>query len=211
MGKFFEKYIVSFFLPFIVLAFIIGVLVVIGESFLGVYQGGEKDRLDRPELWIGIGILLGIIAVMGFVASRPKGSLGMLDRTVAVGSRPLWSDQLPAVDTTKIRGQVGTVEDIQAGYTLYGQSGALGRVLGLLPGGTDYGKRFSGFMYAEGVGHASKELWIPFEAVTAVYPETKSVFLAVKGDETESFGWNSPPESMTRGASKHTPAADKLK
>jgi hypothetical protein len=35
--------------------------------------------------------------------------------------------------------------------------------------------------------------------VLAVYPETNSVFLAIKGDETEHFGWNRPPEGLRRG------------
>lgn len=211
MGKFLDRYIVPVLLPLVLLAVIGLVLSGIGESFLGVYQGGEKDRLDRPELWIGIGILLGVIALMWFLVSRPKGALGVFDKQVAVGSQGLWDDQLPPVDSTRIRGQLGTVQDISAGYTLYAQSGALARVIGLLPGGTDYGKRFSGFMYAEGQGHTAKELWIPFEAVTAVYPETKSAFLAIKGDETEAFGWTSPPESMTRGSSRHQPPSDRIK
>jgi hypothetical protein len=54
-------------------------------------------------------------------------------------------------------------------------------------------------------------MWIPFEAVTAVYPETQSAFLAIKGDEAESFGWTSPPESMTRGESRPASAADRVK
>ena len=156
-------------------------------------------------------IALGIIALVAFLASRPKGSLGALEKQVAIGSRPLWSDDLPPVNATALRGTPGTIADIQAGYTLYAGSGAIARVLGILPGGSDYGKRFSGFLHAEGVGHAANELWIPFEAVSAVYPESQSAFLAIKGDETESFGWTSPPESITRGAPRHQSAADKVK
>lgn len=211
MGKILDRVIMPIVLPIALIGLIIAVLMVIGETFLGVYQGGEKDRIDRPELWVGIGILLAVIAIVGFLYTRPKGALGPLDKHVAVGSSPLWADELPKVDATKIRGELGTVDDIQAGFTVYAQSGAIARVLGLLPGGTDYGKRFSGFMYAEGVGYASKELWIPFEAVTAVYPETQSVFLAIKGDETEAYGWNTPPESITRGASRHKPASERVK
>ena len=62
-----------------------------------------------------------------------------------------------------------------------------------------------------GVKSASKELWIPYEAITAVYPETKAAFLAIKGDETEALGWTAPPEGMTRGKLKHVSAADKVK
>ena len=73
-------------------------------------------------------------------------------------------------------------------------------MLGVLPGGNDYGKRFAGFYYATGLYGASKELWVPFEAVLSVYPDTKTAFLAIKGDETEHFGWNIPPENLRRGA-----------
>lgn len=212
MGRFFEKYINPFVLPFGLLAIILVVLAGVGELYLGIFVPGDTpDRLNRPELWTSIGILLGVIAIIAFVATRPKGSLGVLEKDVVVGSTPLWSDELPAVDATAIRGEPGTVSDINAGYTLYAQSGAIGQVLGLLPGGTDYGKRFSGFMHVEGIGHAAKQMWIPFEAVSAVYPETQSAFLAIKGDETEAFGWTSPPESMTRGEAKHKPAADRVK
>ena len=39
-------------------------------------------------------------------------------------------------------------------------------------------------------------MWIPWEAVYAVYPETGSAFLAAKGDEIEHFGWNLPPGEL---------------
>ncbi len=212
MGKFFEKYINPFMLPFGILAVILLILAGIGELYLALFVPGDTtDRLDRPELWASIAILLGVIALIAFVATRPKGSLGPLEKDVMFGRHPLGSHELPPVDARAVRGTPGTVTDINAGYTLYAQSGALATVTGLLPGGSDYGKRFSGFMYAEGVGHAAKELWIPFEAVTAVYPETQSAFLAIKGDETEAFGWTSPPETITRGASKHQSAADRIK
>lgn len=212
MGKIFEKYINPFVLPLGLLALILVVLAAVGELYLALFVPGDTpDRLNRPELWTSLGILLGVIAIIAFVATRPKGSLGILEKDVMFGRKALWSDELPAVDARAVKGTPGTVADLNAGYTLYAQSGAIGQVLGILPGGSDYGKRFSGFMHVEGSGHASKQMWIPFEAVSAVYPETQSAFLAIKGDETEAFGWTSPPESMTRGEAKHKPAADRIK
>lgn len=212
MGKFFERYINPFVLPLGILAVILLVLAGVGELYLALFVPGDTpDRLDRPELWTSIGILLGVIALIAFIATRPKGSLGPLEKEVMIGRHPLGADQLPPVDPRAARGTPGTVADINAGYTLYAQSGALATVIGLLPGGSDYGKRFSGFMYAKGMGHTAKEMWIPFEAVTAVYPETRSAFLAIKGDETEAFGWTTPPESIIRGAPRHQPAADRIK
>jgi hypothetical protein len=212
MGKNFEKYIGPFLLPIGLLVIVVGVLALVGEMYLAMFIPGDTpDRLNRPELWTSLGILLGVIAIIAFVSSRPKGSLGPLEKDVVIGRQPLWADELPPVDARAISGEPGTIDDLNAGYTLYAQSGTFGRVLGLLPGGTDYGKRFSGFMHVEGHGHAEKQMWIPFEAVTAVYPETQSAFLAIKGDEAESFGWTSPPESMTRGESRPASAADRVK
>lgn len=71
-------------------------------------------------------------------------------------------------------------------------------MIGLIPGGEEHGIRYQGYVYAQGLYGASDELWIPVEAVTAVYPESGSVFLAIKGDETETFGWNRPPEHFRR-------------
>lgn len=212
MGRIFEKYINPFVLPLGILVIILAVLAGVGEMYLALFVPGDTpDRLNRPELWTSIGILLGVIAIIAFVASRPKGSLGILEKEVMFGRKPLWSDELSPVDARALSGQPGTIGDLNAGYTLYAQSGAIGTVLGILPGGTDYGKRFSGFMHVEGMGHTAKQMWIPFEAVTAVYPESQSAFLAIKGDEAESFGWTSPPETMTRGESKHKSPTDRVK
>lgn len=212
MGKIIERYIGPFLVPFVILGVILAVLVAVGELYLALFIPGDTpDRLNRPELWTSLGILLGVIAIIAFFATRPKGSLGPLEKDVVIGRKAMWSDEMPPVDARALRGTPGTTADLNAGYTLYAQSGAIGQVLGILPGGMDYGKRFSGFMHVEGMGHTAKQMWIPFEAVSAVYPESQSAFLAVKGDEAESFGWTSPPESMTRGEARHKSAADRIK
>lgn len=210
MGKFRQQYFDSLVLP-VGTAIGIGIVItLVGRTLISVYEGGDPDRLDRPELWIATGILLAVIFVMGFLSRQPDGS-GFLGREVAIGDTGMWDDVLPPVDATARYGQPGTTADIAQGYTLYAASGALAVVEGILPGGVDYGRRYSGMIYAQGIKSASKELWIPFEAVTAVYPESKSVFLAIRGDETESFGWTSPPEGITRGQKKHVPASDRVK
>lgn len=210
MGKFKQKLIDPFIIPLIVVAVTWFGIMLIGETYLGSYQGDEikargKDRIDRPELWVGVGLTLAIIGLMAFLATRPRGSTGPLEKDVAIGSRPFFEEPLPPVDARARMGQPGTVADIAEGFTLYAQSGALAVVHGVLPGGSDYGKRFAGFLYAEGLAGASKELWIPIEAVTAVYPETRSAFLAIKGDETEHFGWSIPPETVRRGPARVRP------
>lgn len=210
MNKFRQQYLDSIVLAVGGLIAIGVIITIIGTVFISVYEGGNPDRLDRPELWIGIGILLGVIALMGFLSRQPDGT-GVLGKEVAVGNTGMWDDALPPVDATARHGELGTTADITDGYRIYAASGQLAVANGVLPGGVDYGRRYSGMIYAQGVKSASKELWIPFEAVTAVYPETKTVFLAINGDETEFLGWTSPPEGMTRGARKSVSASDKVK
>ena len=178
-------------------------IVGVGEFVLSVFQGGTKDRFDRPELWLALGGALVILAVLGFVATRPPGTTGILEKDVVLGSRPFYQhDVMTTVQHDVRSGEQGVVTDIAPGYTLYAQSGALATALGQVAGGTDHGKTFAGFIYAKGLAGASSELWIPFEAVMSVYPDTSSAFLSIKGDETEAFGWNVPPESVRRGPSR---------
>lgn len=210
MNKFRQQYMDSFAVPLGALIVIAILIIGIGTTFINLYQGGEKDRIDRPELWVGIGILLGVIAIMGALSTRPDGT-GVLGKEVAIGNTGMWDDALPPVDPTVTYGPRGEKSDITEGYTLYAASGALATVSGVMPGGVDYGRRYTGMLYAHGIKSASKEIWIPLEAVTTVYPEAKAAFLAIRGDETEALGWTAPPEGMTRGEKKHIPAADRVK
>ena len=150
-------------------------------------------------MWGAVGLAVVIIGGAGFLATRPTGTTGPLEKEVVIGSQPFFQPALPPVTQRARVGETGTVGDVGPGYTLYAQSGALAEVIGVLPGATDFGKQFAGFFYAKGLSGASSELWIPFEAVLSVYPESQSAFLAIKGDETEHFGWNVPPESVRRG------------
>lgn len=210
MSKFQQQYVHSVALAVGGVIAIGIIITLIGRSFISVYQGGNPDRLDRPELWIGIGILLGVIVIFGILSRQPENA-GFLGKEVAIGGAGMWDDALPPVDAAAKHGALGTTADITGGYKLYAASGQLAVADGLLPGGVDYGRTYSGMIYAHGVKSASKELWIPFEAVTAVYPESRSAFLAINGDETEFLGWTSPPEGMTRGEPKSVSASDKVK
>jgi hypothetical protein len=192
-----------FVMPIIVTAITVGLIALLGEALLGIFQPGDtKDRLDRPELWGALGLAIVIIGGAGFLATRPAGTTGPLEKEVVIGKRPFFEEPLPPVNVRARTGEPGTVADVGPGYTLYAQSGALAEVIGVLPGASDFGKRFAGFFYSKGLFGASDELWIPFEAVMSVYPETKSAFLAIKGDETEHFGWNVPPENVRRGPAR---------
>ena len=100
MGKFRQRLIDPFVMAVVFIAVIWFILMGIGKIFIGVYEGGNPDRLDRPELWIGTGILVGVIALMGFLATRPKGALGPIEKDVVIGSQPFFDDSLPPVDAS---------------------------------------------------------------------------------------------------------------
>ncbi len=203
MGNFRQRLIDPFVLPLVIAAITVVGIILMGELLLGLFTPGDtKDRLDRPELWGAVALSAVVLGGAGFLATRPAGTTGPLEKDVVIGSQPFFQEPLPPVNERARVGQPGTPGDIGPGYTLYAQSGALAEVIGVLPGATDFGKKFAGFYYAKGLSGASSELWIPFEAVMSVYPESHSAFLAIKGDETEHFGWNVPPESVRRGPAR---------
>jgi hypothetical protein len=173
------------------------IIVVIGEILLGFYEHGRTE-LKRPELYFATLLSLAILGVCAFIATRPEGSLGPLDRELAIGKKPMLEPLPGPIDNSMRNGPAGTVADIAPGYLLYARSGALAQVVDVLKGVEEHGRVRSGLIYAQGVKGASDELWIPIEAVSAVYPETRSAFLAIKGDETEAFGWNRPPSTFSR-------------
>jgi len=182
-------------------AVVVGALIVgIGKSLLAVYERGRNEP-ERIELYLALGLAFAILGLGALIATRPPGSLGPLEREIVIGHEPIFAPEveLTPADEAARRGPLGTIDDLDEGDILYARSGALARVLGKIPGGTDdFGRRHRGFIYAKGLYGASDELWIPTEAVMAVYPESHTAFLAIKGDETEAFGWNRPPEGFRR-------------
>ena len=203
MASFKRKFIDPVIVP-VGTAIVTGALLIgLGETLLALHGPGEKDRIDRPELLFALGLSIVILLFFGYIASRPAGTNGFLDKEVVIGGKPFFdhAEHHHEEPSAKV-GTPGAVSDIAEGYTLYAQSGALATVVGLVAGGSDHGKTFAGFIYARGIVGASSELWVPYEAVVSVYPESKSAFLSIKGDETETFGWNIPPESVRRGSSQ---------
>ena len=180
-------------------AIAVAILIVgVGEILLHLHPSDPSSELARPELWGALGGALAVLGLGAFAATRPSGSMGVLDREVVVGDRPFFAPEPPPLDVTLRRGEPGTIADIRPGDTLYARNGPLARVIAMLPAEEEFGRRYRGLIYAEGLYGASAELFIPVEAVFAVYPETHSAFLAIKGDETEHFGWNRAPESFRR-------------
>lgn len=194
--KFERQFIRPTVVPLLATAIALGLIVLIGKTLLALFESG-KPELERLELIGAVCGALAILVIGALIATRP-GKLGKLDEPVAVGDRSMFEPPLPPVEVQARNGPLGTADDIKPGDAVYAQSGQLAKVIGTLPGGEEYGQRYNGYIYAEGVFGATSELWIPVEAVIAVYPETHSVFLAIKGDETETYGWNRPPASFRR-------------
>ena len=79
-SRFRHKLIDPFIIPLIVIAIVWFGLMGIGEIYLYVFQGGNKDRIDRPELWIGTGIVIGETSAIGnFVKIYQGVTLGALN------------------------------------------------------------------------------------------------------------------------------------
>jgi hypothetical protein len=180
-------------------AIVAAAIFAIGQLLLNLHDTDVTEEFKRPELWVGVGLAVGILAVASFLASRPAGALGPLDREVAIGSKPMTGEvALGPVNPYARYGVVGTVDDLAPGFTLYARNGALAELVDVLKSVEDVGDISRTLLFARGLHGAANELWIPIEAISAVYPETKSAFLAVAGDETIALGWNRPPASFSR-------------
>ncbi len=182
-------------------AVVVAILIVgVGEILLGLVDPeASKDSIERPELLFALGLSVVFLAACAALATRPKGSTGALEADRVIGG-PFLAPPPPPLDVRMRTGREGTIADVSEGFTLYARSGPLAQVLGTVPGSEEYGRRFSGYLYAKGLYGASDQIWVPYEAVIGVYPDTKSVFLSIKGDETEHFGWTTPPLSVSRRA-----------
>lgn len=181
-----------------VVSFVISaaIIIAIGEVLLNLFKP-DLGEFERKELWFGV--LLGLVFLgIGAFLVRPGQGEGILGREVVIGRKPMFAPPAQPIDASARTGGKGTIQDITEGYTLFARSGEFAMVIGLLPGGTEQGRTFKGYIYAQGIRGATNELWIPIEAVLDVYPDTRSAFLAVMGDETESFGWNKAPQSFNR-------------
>ncbi len=188
-------------------AIVAGLIILIGETLLNVHDTSVTSELKRVELWVGVGLTVGILAVATFLATRPAGALGPIDKEVAIGSKPMRGELSTVVTDPRLRhGEPGTRADLAAGFTLYARNGALATLIEVMTGVEDIGDVQRTLLFARGLHGAPDELWIPIEAVSSVYPETRTAYLAIAGDETEALGWNKPPLSFMRTARpKETP------
>lgn len=217
MGGGFARAILRPAFVFIFVAAVVALIIVgIGETLLALHpeviaEGGHGlaatvREFMRPELLTAFGLSL-VILFGGALLARPRRNPHRLDEPVAIGKKPFFAAyEPPDTDVAAARrGTPGTWADVQPGYTLYARNGPLAKVEAVLPGEEEYGKLRRGFVYASGLYGANDEMWIPVEAIYAVYPESGSAFLAAKGDEIEPFGWNRPPASYHRSPGPHSP------
>jgi len=207
---------------FLLVAAIVGAIILfIGNVLLALHPGGEealhveytlpdlttmREEFLRPDLMAAFLLSLAILVVCAVLA-RPRTEPGFLDHEVAIGEKSMFAPVAPPptdLEATQ-RGPRGTWGDLAPGFTLYAQNGPLAKIIAVLPGESEYGRVRRGLVYGSGLFGANEEMWIPVEAIYAVYPETGSAFLAAKGDEIEHFGWNRPPESFRRDAVAHAP------
>ncbi len=192
-----KRFIVPTVVPLLAIAIAAVVIIAIGETLLALNRP-ERREIERPELWVAVAVALLILGVCAFLASRPAGSLGKLDQPIAIGSRSINEPAMPPIDVLARRGPLGTFADIQPGFVLYARNGALARAVEVLKNVEEAHGTRRNLIYAQGVHGVEDELWIPAVAVSAVYPETHSVFLAISGDETAALGWNRAPASFSR-------------
>lgn len=203
---------------FILVALIVAALIVgIGTLLLALYPGHAEgvhtpdlstmaSEFIRPDLMTAFGLSL-VVLFGGAILARQPRQPRRFDQEIVIGEKSMFAPVAPPptdLEATQ-RGPRGTWADIQPGFTLYAHNGPLANVVTLLPAEEEYGKSRRGLLYASGLYGANEEMWIPVEAVYAVFPETQSAFLAAKGDEIEHFGWNRPPESFRRGPGVHRP------
>src|SRR5829696_2573371 len=150
MAKLMRLVVTPVMVPIVVFGIAAAIIIAIGETLLDVHVGG-KPELERLDLWIALALALLILAVAAFVATRPPRAESLLDRELVLGSRPFFAADLPPIDVAARNGPLGTVDDIGPGFMLYARSGALARVLGVLGGGEEFGRRYRAYVYAQGV------------------------------------------------------------
>jgi hypothetical protein len=210
MGGFARAFLRPAFVFILVAAIVAALIVGIGKTLLHLHpeEIGTSllEEFARPELLAAFGLSLAVLFVGAFLSRQPR-EPRRLDEQVAIGERPFFAPVEPPQtdEAATMRGPRGAWADIQPGFTLYARNGPLAKVVTVLPSEEEYGKTRRGILYANGLYGANEEMWIPVEAVYAVYPETSSAFLAVKGDEIEHFGWNLPPQSFRRSPAPHAP------
>lgn len=183
----------------VVFAFTVGFVVGYGEWLLSVADTSiDRDSFARREIWVAIIPSAIIVIGAGLIAYSPAGRFGFLERRQIIGKEPIFAPLPPGRAELARSGDTGNVRQITEGYTLFARDVPVGYVVGLIPARRGEG----GFLYATGFEGNARQVWVPVDAVREVYPETRSAFLGMRGNDPAAYGWTTMPESIkpVRGA-----------
>lgn len=169
----------------IVGAFIIGY----GEALLHVHDASiAETSFRRPEIWVAA--VPSAIVVIGalVIAYSPAGWFGWLEKGMTVGRTPIFAPAGPNAAEQARQGTTGTVDQVAPGYTLFVGDDPLGQVIGQTPGN---------YLYATGFHGGPRQLWIPHDAIDAVYPDSRAAFVRSRGGAIPA-SWASMPANLRR-------------
>ena len=141
---------------FIIVAFFI---VALGEILLNLFESGLRE-FERKELWFGViwGLLVIGVAALLVRPSHVKGAKkGVLDKEVVIGHKSMFVDTVRRSPLAPARAS-GARCAISPRDTPCMPAAANSPKIGVLPGGTESGRSFRGYIYAQGVRGASNEL-----------------------------------------------------
>jgi len=174
----------------------------IGHLLLYFADHGVSKEIERKELWVGLALTVGVLAVASFLATRPQGALGRLDKQTAIGRSPMSGElEMGSVPLTAKYGPEGSVADLTAGYTLYARNGAFADVIDVLKSVEDVGGIHRTLIYSRGLLGGQDELWIPIEGVRRLsripvcipgHCRRRSGNLRLESPASTSHVWNAP-------------------
>ena len=189
-GKLFLRPII---LLIVVFAFAIGFVVGYGEWLLSVTDTSiDRNSFARREIWVAIIPSAIIVIVAGLIAYSPPGRFGFLERQQIIGKEPIFAPPPPGLAAVSRSGTLGNVRQVQQGYTLFSGDVPIAYVIGTVPARRGEG----GYLYASGFEGNARQIWVPIDAVHEVYPDTRSAFLRMRGNDPAAYGWTTMPESI---------------
>jgi hypothetical protein len=70
MQGFVRRFMLPATYPVVMIAITIGLIVLVGEALLSVFDPEFDKEIERPELWVATGAALALLAIAGFLATR---------------------------------------------------------------------------------------------------------------------------------------------
>ena len=185
-----------FLRPIIMVAIVVVIVAVViigyGEALWRAHEHNAsiaESSFRRPEIWIAA--VPSAVVVIGalIIAYSPAGWFGWLEKGMTIGRTPIFAPTNPNAAQEARHGATGTVDQVAAGYTLFVGDDPLGQVIGQAPGN---------YLYATGFQGGPRQLWIPHDAIDAVYPDSKAAFVRSRGGAIPA-SWATMPASLRHG------------